>query len=786
MGVSSKLSVAFVTVVLVMVICHAGISLFLEFLDSQNQARKTLSDTNSFLMQTLEDISSTNQDMASNLAKHDPAFSSAFQARDRDAVGKDIKSLIDRTGFPGNITVLDDRGVVFYESDAPRQFGYSVRDRCPPIDSVISSGHPYKGPAAFSQTNEIYASGMVPLPGVTGIITVNQPLNSDFLSGLTAQIASNQNHLNNVDFALYSSADGKIVATTNGLRRTDGGYISRINSQGAKALPYPNPVDNLLMLCGVKGVPFPTTEVNGRLWEAIPQSQGKDNVVGVLLLSTPIPSVLDKTKVILIADFLSAAIAIFIGLLFAFTIGGKTTHSVQFLIQRTKDLAAHKATLAPLDSLEGQFLELAELFDTTVASMRASVQNLKTQLLKHEAEANEKTQYAEVSHSQVDALNKQITTQTKQVSELGRQLNATTQQVLQFKQKLNLITQISSEGLLFLDQWGGIVSTNQAFLKWLDATEPEIAGGFVFNFVKKPGEPVGASQYPMLAQTSGPPVDLVAQFFPEGVIYNVKKNTACEVLIYLQPLLGDDNSVQGFLMQLRDKALLSEIQQLRQDILHMLSEAIGAPLASAEATWTSVLNDARQSQNMPPALGQTLAQLHNHYAQMMGVVDNLLLMYGGSKPSPMITKEPVVITRLIGECLQEVAPVAQEAKIHLDYKTVTGLPTVNTDKVTFRNVVIELLTKMISITAAGGRIRVENKLKDREVRMSITSSGPPLSQEEILDMFVGFVQDKHAEETYSSRLSMYLTRNNVERLGGRIWCAADEEGKTTINFTIAV
>jgi signal transduction histidine kinase len=68
--------------------------------------------------------------------------------------------------------------------------------------------------------------------------------------------------------------------------------------------------------------------------------------------------------------------------------------------------------------------------------------------------------------------------------------------------------------------------------------------------------------------------------------------------------------------------------------------------------------------------------------------------------------------------------------------------------------------------------------------VSIFSSGPALPATEIEDMFVGFIQGKHPEETYSSRLSLYLVRNNVERLGGRIWAESDRG--SYLYFTLPV
>ena len=236
-------------------------------------------------------------------------------------------------------------------------------------------------------------------------------------------------------------------------------------------------------------------------------------------------------------------------------------------------------------------------------------------------------------------------------------------------------------------------------------------------------------------------------------------------------------------MVLRDKSSHVEATILRQDIISILSESIRKPLTDVEPAWTKILSSAGTA--MHPSVGQVLAEVHQHYMHLIGFVDSMLMVYGGFVPPPAVPREQVIITRHVGDCLQEVAEQAKQAQLMLDYKTVTGLPPINTDRDTLRRVIVEILIKMISITKAGGRVRVETTLKGNEVRIAVSSSGPALPQEEISDIFVGFVQGKHAEETYSSRLAMYLVRNNVERLGGRVWAESEEGRGTTVYFTMS-
>ncbi len=155
-----------------------------------------------------------------------------------------------------------------------------------------------------------------------------------------------------------------------------------------------------------------------------------------------------------------------------------------------------------------------------------------------------------------------------------------------------------------------------------------------------------------------------------------------------------------------------------------------------------------------------------------------------STPSPVVIGETFLITRLIADCMGELAPKARENQLSLDYKSVTGLPNMVGDREAIGGVLIQVLEKMIADTAAGGRVRVESTVKDSEVHVSVSSSGPALPESEIADMFVGFIADKHSQDTYGARLSMYLARNNIERMGGKIWAESESGRGTLIRLTL--
>jgi len=334
----------------------------------------------------------------------------------------------------------------------------------------------------------------------------------------------------------------------------------------------------------------------------------------------------------------------------------------------------------------------------------------------------------------------------------------------------------------------------------------------------------------------GDPGALINEYFPEGTVKHSQSGKAVEVLLHLQPITTHDNKISGYILVVRDKSLRSEIAGLKMEIVTMLARAIRGPLMSAEKEWQSILAvqgeggqesliastgehdiatispqpdkvkleelheqlNRELNQELKPVeltFVQRLAGLHARYKNLISSVETLLSTHGRSigqlmpltnesgsftaldLESVLLGAEPSIetfpISRLVGECLRETMNLAQEKQLSLDHKTSTALPNITGNRALMKSILSPIIEKMISVTAPGGKVRVESVEKDKEIQVSVSSSGPALSEEEIVDMFSGFVSGKHDEDSYGSRLALYLARNNAERSGATVWAQSE-------------
>jgi signal transduction histidine kinase len=767
-----------------MVLSDVGYSSILVGQESLELAQNKVQQAIKVIGGDIAEIQRLNRQLAQKLAQ-DPELLKSFESNDRDALATLLKGVIAARGLVGFITIADGSGRVFYSSDTPAKFGDQISNKSKVIARAYTTEGSWSGYASFSP-NYLTLSSVSPFfkaGNLRGVVVVSQPLNSEFLIGEARKLALLPNYVGGVDLLLLRTSDSHVQEITSDLLTENNKFVGELNILGVKAIPQSG--NDWLGSFFRRKQGF---ERDGRWW-SVQDLNVRFNIneppaeeVGVILVTAPISGAGAKIVNNVTLYAVTGALAMLIALLLAGRISNNINRQIRILKKRATDVAAPNAALPPLSGLTGEWLELGDKIDGAALTFRSMIQSLKSQLTQASSDREDKTQESRITDSQFDTLNRKVATQAGQLTDFAKQLATINRQTILLQNKLNAVLQSSTEGFLILDQYGNVLTANNVILNWLGATEAEIAGRFCFDLVRKPGEqPPNDAQVRVFVKQGGSANDLVSQFYAEGVVFHRERSTVVEVLAHLQPIAYDQADVQGYVMVLRDKSLRRELAQLRSEIVAMLSESIRNPIVSAEIRWSNILRSAPET--MHPSVGQSLADLHREYENLLGVVDSLLLIYGGVMAAPLWELEAFPIQRLVAECQEEFGQLVRERQLSFDYKGVAGLPNVSTDRPTLKATISQLVAKAIDITAAGGRIRIEAQAKGEELRIAVTSSGPALPDQEINDMFVGFVPGKHAEDTYSARLSMYLAGNNIERLGGKIW-AESQAGRGTAIFIV--
>jgi len=142
-------------------------------------------------------------------------------------------------------------------------------------------------------------------------------------------------------------------------------------------------------------------------------------------------------------------------------------------------------------------------------------------------------------------------------------------------------------------------------------------------------------------------------------------------------------------------------------------------------------------------------------------------------------------TALIAESLASVRSLA-DAKSHI-LETASDVPTaVQADRLRIKQILVNLLSNAIKFTPEGGRIRLEARVQDPFVLVSVSDTGVGIPAEEHESIFEKFHQvgatTKGVRE--GTGLGLAITKRLVEQHGGRIWVQSQPQQGSTFLFTL--
>ena len=177
--------------------------------------------------------------------------------------------------------------------------------------------------------------------------------------------------------------------------------------------------------------------------------------------------------------------------------------------------------------------------------------------------------------------------------------------------------------------------------------------------------------------------------------------------------------------------------------------------------------------------------IHKDSLHLLELINDILDISKIEADRLELRPEPFDFTALVAESLASIRSLA-EAKSHI-LETALDVPTaVEADRLRIKQVLVNLLSNAIKFTPEGGRIRLEARVQELFVVVSVSDAGVGIPVEEhdsIFDKFhqVGATTKGIREGT---GLGLAITKRLVEQHGGMIQVESKPRQGSTFRFTL--
>lgn len=327
------------------------------------------------------------------------------------------------------------------------------------------------------------------------------------------------------------------------------------------------------------------------------------------------------------------------------------------------------------------------------------------------------------------------------------------------------------DGAIATDEFGRVTRANAIARHILGFKKSELIGAWfpkVVVSVTADDVPVNLIDRPITkAFLTGRPII-------EKTYYRRKNGQKIPVSVSVSPILVDGRPY-GAIEVFRDISFEQEVDRMKSEFISLASHQLRTPL-SAIKTYAHMLEGGYMgpvSGDQRKALG-TILGAADRMNELISTLLNITRMESGSIA---VKRQPIKVSKLASEVLDELALPADEKRIKLVLKIIgSASPTIKTDRIIVKEVLSNLVSNAIKYTPANGKITVTVRLRKNDVLLHVKDSGwgiPKFSQDQVFSKFFRG-HNVVKRETTGTGLGLYLVKGLVEALGGRIWFKSHE------------
>ncbi|MFL5945641.1 MAG: GAF domain-containing protein [Gaiellaceae bacterium] len=237
----------------------------------------------------------------------------------------------------------------------------------------------------------------------------------------------------------------------------------------------------------------------------------------------------------------------------------------------------------------------------------------------------------------------------------------------------------------------------------------------------------------------------------------------------------DTGSVYAF----RDLTEERAVETLKADFVSTISHELRTPLA---AIYGSALTLRREDVQLgePQRLG-LLEVIASESDRLARIVNDVLwvsrLESEGLRPR-IQPCDPVALATTVVEAARQYTPPSIKLDLAVPKK---GLPQVAADPDKVRQVLTNLVDNAIKYSPDGGRVTLKAATAGRTIRFSVSDEGlgvPPAEHRRIFEKFYRLDPDL-TRGVGGTGLGLYISRELLERMQGRIWVESSGRGGST-------
>ena len=233
-----------------------------------------------------------------------------------------------------------------------------------------------------------------------------------------------------------------------------------------------------------------------------------------------------------------------------------------------------------------------------------------------------------------------------------------------------------------------------------------------------------------------------------------------------------------------DEARLMK-EQFAANVSHELRTPLNLIMGFSEMMYLS--SEVYGGMEWPLTLRQDIYQIYSSSQHLREMINDVLDLSRFEIVGFTLNRKLTSPERLLRDTVEIAEDLFRDRPILLAEEIAPDLPALEIDHTRVRQVLLNLLNNAARFTQKG-MVRVEAKLGDGEVVISVSDTGPGIPADRLPHLFEEFYQaDGSLSRRYGGAgLGLAISKRFVEAHGGRIWVESQEGAGSTFCFTLPI
>ena len=353
-----------------------------------------------------------------------------------------------------------------------------------------------------------------------------------------------------------------------------------------------------------------------------------------------------------------------------------------------------------------------------------------------------------------DAFNSMAATIKDNLADLSDQRN-----------KLAVILETMADGVIVIDEDGQVSRINRSAEWFLDVKVNETYGGRISEVVRDHE----LQQLVTNAMESGAP-----QFAEVELHFQRRYLSAIAT-----PLAAE--GADSVLLTLHDLTRIRQVETTRKEFVTNVSHELRSPLTSIKAMVETLQDGALDDKT---AAVNFLRRIHRDVDRMSGMVNDLLELASLESGQTPIHLSPVDMGPLLEEVVSDCQTSANQHNVAVEVSLPTNMPLVTAEEEKVHQVVTNLIENALKFTPENGRITISANVGVREIKFTVSDTGPGIDSEHLPHVFERFYKVDRARRDGGSGLGLAIVKHIVQSHDGDVSVESTIGEGSAFSFTL--